>query len=84
TQVYEYFSSLERERVKYMMPVDLLRAIVPTYPPSESHTDRAGSLDGERATGRPQPFWSKAQTSFFKQAGPRSRAYLRASGSLPP
>jgi hypothetical protein len=28
---------------------------------------RSGSLDGERACGRPQPFWSKAQTTFFKQ-----------------
>ncbi|KXZ48149.1 hypothetical protein GPECTOR_30g245 [Gonium pectorale] len=66
-KVFEYFSSIEKDKLKFLSPVDLLRAVVPTYPPSESSIDRSGSLDGERADGRPQPFWSKAQTTFFKQ-----------------
>ncbi|KAG2451387.1 hypothetical protein HYH02_003988 [Chlamydomonas schloesseri] len=66
-KVFEYFSSQEKDKHKFLTDVDLLRAIVPTYPPSESHLDRSGSLDGERQNARPQPFWSKAQTGFFKQ-----------------
>lgn len=45
--VFEYFSSQEKDKHKFLADVDLLRAIVPTYPPSESHLDRSGSLDGE-------------------------------------
>lgn len=47
-KVFDYFSSLHAEDgSKQMLPHDLLRAIVPTYPPSKSKIDRAGSLEGE-------------------------------------
>ncbi|GAX83915.1 hypothetical protein CEUSTIGMA_g11339.t1 [Chlamydomonas eustigma] len=47
-KVFEYFSSKEEGGIKVMMPQDMLRAVVPTYPASKSNTDRAGSLPGER------------------------------------
>lgn len=65
-KVFEYFSSVEKDKMKYMHDVDLLRAVVPTYPPIESRTVRTGSLDGEQSI-KAQPFWSKAHTRFFKQ-----------------
>ena len=66
-KVYDYFSSVEKDKMKYMHDVDLLRAVVPTYPPIESRTVRTGSLDGETTSIKAQPFWSKAHTRFFKQ-----------------
>lgn len=39
-----------QDGVKCMTPQDLLAAIVPTYPSSQSDLERAGSLDGETQT----------------------------------
>uniref|UniRef100_A0A7S2QT81 EF-hand domain-containing protein n=1 Tax=Chlamydomonas chlamydogama TaxID=225041 RepID=A0A7S2QT81_9CHLO len=63
-KVFDYFASQERDGVKYMVPADLLRAVVPTYPASESKSVRGGSLDGERKAKVPG---SKRSTSFFQQ-----------------
>jgi hypothetical protein len=45
-KVFEYFATQEEEGVKYMTKDDLARSLVPTYPPSDSSIERAGSLDG--------------------------------------
>lgn len=34
-----------------MLPADLMRAVVPVFPPSESHAIREGYLRGERKPG---------------------------------
>lgn len=34
-----------------MRPADLMRAVVPVFPPSESHIVRDGHLRGERSPG---------------------------------
>jgi len=34
-----------------MKPADLMRAVVPVFPPSESNLVRDGSLKGERSPG---------------------------------
>ncbi len=45
-KIFDYFSNEEKDGVKYLSPLDLLSAIVPTYPPSQSTQERSGSLDG--------------------------------------
>jgi calcium uptake protein 1, mitochondrial len=35
----------------YMLPADLMRAVVPVFPPSESTAIREGRLSGERNPG---------------------------------
>jgi hypothetical protein len=35
----------------YMLPTDLMRAVVPVFPPSESKIVREGRLRGERHPG---------------------------------
>ena len=46
-KVFDYFSNRTAEDgSRQMCPHALLNAIVPTFPPSKSHTDRAGSLAG--------------------------------------
>lgn len=37
-----------------MLPADLMRAVVPVFPPSESHLVRDGYLIGERRPGHLQ------------------------------
>ncbi|OWM89036.1 hypothetical protein CDL15_Pgr023882 [Punica granatum] len=50
-KVFEYFASIERPSGEVLMtPADLMRAIVPVFPPSESDWVREGSLKGERTT----------------------------------
>lgn len=34
-----------------MIPADLMRAVIPVFPPSESHLVRDGNLRGERSPG---------------------------------
>lgn len=46
-KVFDYFASVEKEGVRYMVASDLLNAIVATFPSSQSNQERAGSLDGE-------------------------------------
>lgn len=46
-KVFEYFSSIEQDGVKYMTPADLLKALVPVYPPETSTVERGGALIGE-------------------------------------
>lgn len=51
-KVFEYFASVENTRGETLMrPGDLMRAIVPVFPPSESNVVRDGSLRGERSPG---------------------------------
>ncbi|KAK7351369.1 hypothetical protein VNO77_10766 [Canavalia gladiata] len=51
-KVFEYFaSSRSPEGELLMKPVDLMRAVVPVFPPSESHVVREGYLKGERSPG---------------------------------
>ncbi|KAG6409467.1 hypothetical protein SASPL_127507 [Salvia splendens] len=50
--VFEYFASvLADDREVFMTPADLMRALVPVFPPSESHLVRDGYLRGERPPG---------------------------------
>ena len=51
-KVFEYFASVENTRGETLMrPGDLMRAIVPVFPQSESNVVRDGSLRGERSPG---------------------------------
>jgi hypothetical protein len=52
-KVYEYFATTERDGRKVMTAQDVVRALVPTYPPVGSTVERAGFLDGE---GRSKSF----------------------------
>ncbi|KAK8257069.1 hypothetical protein V6Z12_1Z007500 [Gossypium hirsutum] len=49
---FEYFASFQTpEGELFMRPADLMRAVVPVFPPSESHLVRDGYLTGERSPG---------------------------------
>ncbi|GMJ11115.1 hypothetical protein like AT4G32060 [Hibiscus trionum] len=51
-KVFEYFASFQTpEGELFMRPADLMRAVVPVFPPSESHLVRDGYLTGERNPG---------------------------------
>ncbi|KAL9376191.1 hypothetical protein Peur_030311 [Populus x canadensis] len=51
-KVFEYFASLRSPDGEVLMtPEDLMRAVVPVFPPSESHLVRDGYLKGERNPG---------------------------------
>ncbi|KAK1407867.1 hypothetical protein QVD17_39494 [Tagetes erecta] len=51
-KVFEYFASVQNSEGETLMtPADLMRAIVPVFPPSESNIIREGSLRGERLPG---------------------------------
>ncbi|WJX16262.1 hypothetical protein P8452_06315 [Trifolium repens] len=51
-KVFEYFASYRSpEGEVLMIPADLMRAVVPVFPPSESHLVRDGYLRGERSPG---------------------------------
>ncbi|RYR09412.1 calcium uptake protein, mitochondrial isoform X2 [Arachis hypogaea] len=51
-KVFEYFASIKIANGKvYMTPVDLMRAVVPVFPPSESNRVREGFLRGEQVLG---------------------------------
>lgn len=51
-QVFEYFASFSSPEGELLMtPEDLMRAVVPVFPPSESNLVRDGYLRGERSPG---------------------------------
>lgn len=50
-KVFEYFASFKSEEEVLMTPGDLMRAVVPVFPPSESNRVREGYLRGERRPG---------------------------------
>ncbi|CAI9092658.1 OLC1v1027968C1 [Oldenlandia corymbosa var. corymbosa] len=51
-KVFEYFASFRADDgEEFMTPADLMRAVVPVFPPSESHLVRDGYLRGERSPG---------------------------------
>ncbi|CAL5431342.1 unnamed protein product [Camellia sinensis] len=51
-KVFEYFASFRTPEGKlFMTPEDLMRAVVPVFPPSESNLVRDGYLRGERRPG---------------------------------
>ncbi|XP_020259149.1 calcium uptake protein, mitochondrial-like, partial [Asparagus officinalis] len=51
-KIFEYFSSFRGpEGEVFMSAADLMRAVVPVFPPSESHIIREGHLRGERFVG---------------------------------
>ncbi|KAL8496912.1 hypothetical protein ACS0TY_020554 [Phlomoides rotata] len=50
-KVFEYFASVRADGESFMTPADLMRALVPVFPPSESHLVRDGYLRGERNPG---------------------------------
>ncbi|XP_021825432.1 calcium uptake protein, mitochondrial-like isoform X1 [Prunus avium] len=51
-KVFEYFASSSTQEGELLMrPEDLMRAVVPVFPPSESHLVRDGYLRGERNPG---------------------------------
>lgn len=51
-KVFEYFASFRTPGGDVLMtPADLMRAIVPVFPPSESTRVREGFLRGERVPG---------------------------------
>ncbi|XP_062184638.1 calcium uptake protein, mitochondrial-like isoform X2 [Phragmites australis] len=51
-KIFEYFASVRNpEGEVYMLPADLMKAVVPVFPPSESTIVREGRLRGERSPG---------------------------------
>ncbi|XP_057969594.1 calcium uptake protein, mitochondrial-like [Malania oleifera] len=51
-KVFEYFASIRNpEGEVFMTPADLMRAVVPVFPPSKSNRVREGNLRGERVPG---------------------------------
>ncbi|KAK8926230.1 hypothetical protein KSP39_PZI018249 [Platanthera zijinensis] len=51
-KIYEYFASFRSpEGEMFMSPADLMRAVVPVFPPSESSIVREGFFRGERSPG---------------------------------
>ncbi|XP_073147493.1 calcium uptake protein, mitochondrial isoform X2 [Henckelia pumila] len=51
-KVFAYFASARASDGEiFMTPADLMRALVPVFPPSESHLVRDGYLRGERSPG---------------------------------
>ncbi|XP_030478260.1 calcium uptake protein, mitochondrial [Cannabis sativa] len=51
-KVFEYFASVRTPAGEiFMKPADLMRAVVPVFPPSESDRVREGFLRGERVSG---------------------------------
>ncbi|KAK9742204.1 hypothetical protein RND81_03G155400 [Saponaria officinalis] len=51
-KVFEYFASVQKPDGEILMrPSDLMRAVVPVFPPSESDLVRDGHLPGERRPG---------------------------------
>ncbi|MED6206112.1 hypothetical protein PIB30_023977 [Stylosanthes scabra] len=51
-KVFEYFASIKSANGEvYMTPADLMRAVVPVFPPSESNRVREGFLRGEQVPG---------------------------------
>ncbi|KAI3467990.1 hypothetical protein Pfo_024653 [Paulownia fortunei] len=51
-KVFEYFASIRANDGEiFMTPADLMRALVPVFPPSESHLVRDGYLRGEKSPG---------------------------------
>ncbi|GJT86852.1 calcium uptake protein, mitochondrial-like protein, partial [Tanacetum coccineum] len=49
--VFEYFASyISPDGEAFMTPADLMRAVVPVFPPSEASRVREGSLKGERVS----------------------------------
>ncbi|KAI3928737.1 hypothetical protein MKW98_024338 [Papaver atlanticum] len=62
-KVFEYFASFVTPEGEVLMrPADLMRAIVPVFPPSESNNVREGYLRGERA---PEGELRCAPSKFF-------------------
>lgn len=66
-KVFEYFASIRTDGEIFMKPADLMRALVPVFPPSESHLIRDGYLRGERRPGdlrcSPSPFFMLFDTN---------------------
>ncbi|XP_008775754.2 calcium uptake protein, mitochondrial [Phoenix dactylifera] len=67
-KIFEYFASVRSpEGEIYMLPTDLMRAIVPVFPPSESNIIREGHLRGERHPSElhcaPSPFFMLFDTN---------------------
>lgn len=55
SKVFEYFASFHgHDGEIFMTPADLMRAVVPVFPPSESNLVREGYLRGERDPGELQ------------------------------
>ncbi|KAJ6857458.1 Calcium-binding EF hand family protein [Populus alba x Populus x berolinensis] len=50
-KVFEYFASKKPDGEVLMTPADLMRAVVPVFPPSESNRVREGFLRGETVPG---------------------------------
>ncbi|KAI5075161.1 hypothetical protein GOP47_0009237 [Adiantum capillus-veneris] len=51
-KVFDYFASVRmQDGQKFMTSSDLMRAVVPVFPPSESSLVREGSLPGEQPAG---------------------------------
>ncbi|CAL5026592.1 unnamed protein product [Urochloa decumbens] len=51
-KIFDYFASVKNpEGEVCMLPADLMRAVVPVFPPSESTAVREGRLRGERSPG---------------------------------
>ena len=54
-QLFDYFASVKNPNGEaFMTPADLMRAVVPVFPPSESTHVRVGSLRGEKVPGEQQ------------------------------
>ncbi|XP_010244879.1 PREDICTED: calcium uptake protein 1, mitochondrial-like [Nelumbo nucifera] len=65
-KIFEYFASFRSpEGEVFMTPADLMRAVVPVFPPSESNRVREGYLRGERRGERTPGELYCAPSDFF-------------------
>ncbi|KAK6119451.1 hypothetical protein DH2020_046804 [Rehmannia glutinosa] len=66
-KVFEYFASIRCDDGEvFMTPADLMRALVPVFPPSESHLVRDGYLRGERNPGELRCIYSLLRFSVYQ------------------
>lgn len=63
-KIFEYFATNEKDGRKAMSAQDVVRALVPTYPPVGSTVERAGFLAGESPQGANPGSASATSTSM--------------------
>eukprot|EP00775_Hariotina_reticulata_P011679 gene11679-11822_t len=63
--MYDYFATHDKDGMKAMTSQDVVRALVPTYPPVGSDVVRAGFLDGERGHSQDAHVARKQLLHFF-------------------
>eukprot|EP00882_Tetradesmus_deserticola_P021509 GHRQ01023283.1.p1 GENE.GHRQ01023283.1~~GHRQ01023283.1.p1 ORF type:complete len:195 (+),score=66.48 GHRQ01023283.1:267-851(+) len=67
-KIYDYFATHEHGSTKVMTSQDVVRALVPTYPPVGSKVERAGFLNGEPPAVLVQLAWQAADVNTARRS----------------